>query len=247
MDTVDASANREVRKDDSPANTSRWTVLWRDWIRPLLVILLIVGSVRSAVADWNYVPTGSMKPTILEGDRIFVNKLAYDLKVPFTTWRLAEWSNPARGDVVVLFSPADDTRYVKRVIGLPGDRVELRDNELFLNGQPVPHNDLDGAAVAEIAAEQQPQHWFLTEELDRGPHTVMLTPDRISARSFGPVVVPAGHFFVMGDNRDNSLDSRWFGFVSRDRIVGQALAVVMSMDPNKTLRPRWRRFFTGLP
>src|SRR5688572_14845969 len=93
--------------------------------RPFVFVILIVLSFRSSIADWNDVPTGSMNPSILEGDRIFVNKLAYDLKVPFTTWHLAAWDNPKRGDVVVFFSPHDGIRLVKRVIGVPGDRVEV--------------------------------------------------------------------------------------------------------------------------
>src|SRR5437763_6989365 len=97
-------------------------------IRVFLAMLLVVSSLRSALADWNDVPTGSMKPTIQEGDRVVVNKLAYDLKFPFTTYELAKWGNPQRGDIVVLFSPLDGVRLVKRVIALPGDHVELRDN-----------------------------------------------------------------------------------------------------------------------
>src|ERR1044072_4562551 len=94
---------------------------WRKETRPLLILLWIGFSIRSSLADWNDVPTGSMRPTILEGDRVFVNKLAYDLKVPFTTWRIAEWSNPQRGDIVVFFSPHDGKRLVQRVGGLPAD------------------------------------------------------------------------------------------------------------------------------
>ena len=94
----------------------RW---WQQEIRPLLILALILFSIRSSLADWNDVPSGSMQPTILVGDRIFVNKLAYDLKVPFTTWHLAQWSNPQRGDIVVFYSPQDGTRLVKRVVGLP--------------------------------------------------------------------------------------------------------------------------------
>src|SRR5512135_1934600 len=101
-----------------PARLRHW---WRKEIRPLLLLVLVVCSIRSSLADWNDVPTGSMNPTILEGDRIFVNKLAYDLKVPFTTWRLARWGGPARGDIVVFAAPEDGKRLVKRVIGLPGD------------------------------------------------------------------------------------------------------------------------------
>src|SRR5882672_9874916 len=111
--------------------------LWREWIRPAGLIAAIVFPLKSALADWNWVPTGSMKPTILEGDLVFVNKLAYDLKVPFTLWRLAEWDNPKHEDIVVFFSPKDETRLVKRVIGLPGDTTELRNNVLLRNGRPM--------------------------------------------------------------------------------------------------------------
>src|ERR1044071_8231489 len=109
--------------------------LWRQWIKPFAFMAIIVFPLKSALADWNWVPSGSMKPTILEGDLVFVNKLAFDLKVPFTLWRLAEWSNPQRGDIVVFFSPKDGTRLVKRVIAGPGDAVELRNNVLYLNGK----------------------------------------------------------------------------------------------------------------
>src|SRR6478672_6190122 len=111
--------------------------LWRKEVRPLLITVLVMFAVRSSLADWNDVPTGSMKPTILEGDRVFVNKLAYDLKVPFTTLHVAEWSAPHRGDIVVFYSPYDGQRLVKRVIGLPGDTIELRQELLVLNGQPI--------------------------------------------------------------------------------------------------------------
>src|SRR5580698_7937156 len=91
----------------------RWKKLWRE-SKSMLVTIVILLAVRSAIADWNDVPTGSMNPTIVQGDRVFVNKLAYDLKVPFTTWHLVQWSNPKRGDIVVFFSPADEQRLVKR-------------------------------------------------------------------------------------------------------------------------------------
>src|SRR6476469_4901430 len=106
-------------------------------LRIFLVMLLVVSSLRSALADWNDVPTGSMKPTIEIGDRVVVNKLAYDLKVPFTTIELWKWADPQRGDIVVLFSPVDGTRLVKRVIAVPGDTVSLAENQVFVNGKPA--------------------------------------------------------------------------------------------------------------
>src|SRR6476646_11548851 len=104
-------------------------------VRVFLLMLLVISSLRSALADWNDVPTGSMKPTIQEGDRVVVNKLAYDLKVPFTMIEVAKWSDPKRGDIVVLFSPEDGVRLVKRVVALPGDKIEMRENQLLVNGQ----------------------------------------------------------------------------------------------------------------
>src|SRR6266478_3998787 len=129
------------------ALASRW---WKKEIRPLLILALILFSIRSSLADWNVVPSGSMQPTILVGDRVLVNKLAYDLKVPFTTWHIAEWSNPQRGDIVVFFSPKDGERLVKRVIGLPGDTVESRDDRLIINGQPVEYASPDPAIAAQL-------------------------------------------------------------------------------------------------
>jgi len=228
-----------------------WKQRCRQWARqelkPLLIMVLVMFAVRSAIADWNDVPTGSMKPTILEGDRVFVNKLAYDLKVPFTTWHLAQWDNPKRGDIVVFFSPADGVRLVKRVIGLPGDRIDLVNNKVLVNGAPVKYEALSQETIAELPAAEQPRHQFATEELAGHPHPVMTTPALPARRSFGPVIVPEGKYFMMGDNRDNSFDSRFYGSVERRQIVGRASAVVISLDRGDHYLPRWHRFFTVLP
>ncbi len=233
-----------VKQTEWKQKSLKW---WRESIKPMLIMLLVMFAFRSAVADWNDVPTGSMNPTIMEGDRVFVNKLAYDLKIPFTTRHVMQWSDPKRGDVVVFFSPADEKRLVKRVVGLPGDRIEMVSNELLVNGEPVKYEPLDPKIINEIAPEKQSQHHFATELLAEHPHPVMATPLRPSARSFGPITVPDGQFFMMGDNRDNSFDSRFYGSVERQRIVGRASAVVMSLDRDDYYLPRWHRFFTGLP
>ena len=133
---------------------SQW---WKQEIRPLLFLLLIMFSIRSSLADWNDVPSGSMQPTILVGDRVLVNKLAYDLKVPFTKWHIAEWSNPQRGDIVVFFSPKDGTRMVKRVIGLPGDTIELWNNQLVINGEPVNFTTLEPAVSQQLVGPERAQ------------------------------------------------------------------------------------------
>src|SRR5439155_8733076 len=123
----------------SDSNAVRRSVeyLWREWLRPAILIAAVIFPLKSAVADWNWVPSGSMKPTILEGDLVLVNKLAYDLKFPFTLWRLASWNKPRRGDIVVFFSPKDGTRLVKRVMAGPGDTIEIHGNVVTLNGEKM--------------------------------------------------------------------------------------------------------------
>jgi len=221
----------------------RW---WRDEIRPLLVIGVILFAVRSSLADWNDVPTGSMKPTILEGDRVFVNKLAYDLKVPFTTWHIAEWSNPRRGDIVVFFSPHDGQRLVKRVIGLPGDTVELRNNVLVLNGAPLQYKPIADELLRDLEPKDRASHVFASEQLSSQSHAVAAYPMVRALRDFGPYTVPEGRYFMMGDNRDDSFDSRYYGCVERKQIVGRATSVVLSFDRKNCWSPRWHRFFSSL-
>ncbi|HYO75254.1 MAG TPA: signal peptidase I, partial [Thermoanaerobaculia bacterium] len=195
-------------------------------IRIFVLMILIVSSLRSALADWNDVPTGSMKPTIQEGDRVVVNKLAYDLKVPFTTIQITKWADPQRGDIVVLFSPDDGIRLVKRVVAIPGDQVELRQNQLYINGVVAKQSPV---ATTELA--QFGRAYVFAENLTGHEHQMMTTPDATSPlSSFGPIQVPPGHYFVLGDNRDNSNDSRFIGFIERRRIVGEAVAVAFSLD-----------------
>lgn len=219
---------------------------WRKEIRPLLILALILFSIRSSLADWNDVPTGSMRPTIIEGDRIFVNKLAYDLKVPFTTWHIAEWDNPQRGDIVVFFSPHDGKRLVKRVIGLPGDTIELHNNQLILNGTPVEYQPIAVELLHHIPATERDGRVFASENLPGQTHAVAGNPATPALRTFAPFVVPQGEYFMLGDNRDDSFDSRFWGTVKREKIIGRATAVVLSFDKNNYWLPRWTRSFTSL-
>src|SRR5207244_3850091 len=171
----------------------RW---WHKEIRPLLVLTLVLFSIRSSLADWNDVPSGSMKPSILEGDRVFINKLAYDLKVPFTTWHLAEWSNPRRGEIVVFYSPHDGKRLIKRVIGLPGDTIELRNNALVLNGEPVEYRPIAEELLRDVELSERASHVFATEQLPGQSHAVAGYPAVRALRNFGPIRVPEGHYFM---------------------------------------------------
>src|SRR3954467_2212422 len=158
----------------------RFRVFVRRQIVPLVIMIISLCSFPPAIADWNVVPTGSMNPTIIEGDRIFVNKLAYGLRVPFTMWYVAQWSQPQRGEVVTFTSPADGVRLVKRVIGLPGETVELRDDHLLINGQPAHYAPAGPGVAGQI---------FATETTDAGAHPIVITPARPARRNFGPVTV----------------------------------------------------------
>lgn len=236
--------------DSTPQSESsigaKLTIFWREWLRPFLVILLVLLSFRSAIADWNHVPTGSMRPTILEGDRIFVNKISYDLRVPFTTRRIAEWSHPERGDIIVFLSPADGKRLVKRVIGVPGDRIELRRHRLSINGRKAAYQRIDPESIGYLDDAERTSYRIDNESLaGKDPHAIMTRPWFSGRSTFSPMTIGGGQFFVMGDNRDDSADSRVFGLVDRRLILGKATGVAMSVDPERRYRPRWDRFLQG--
>lgn len=219
--------------------------LWRGWVKPFALFFVIMAPLRSALVDWNWVPSGSMKPTILEGDLVLVNKLSYDLKVPFTTRHLMQWGDPARGDIAVFYSPSDGKRLVKRVVGLPGDTVELRDEVLYVNGVAERYSMRDPAAFRrDVFEDRNPV--VAVEHLGGCDHYVMALPGRRALRSFGPYAVPTGRYFMMGDSRDNSNDSRFIGTVARDQIVGRASTVIVSFDTSRYLLPRLNRIVHSL-
>lgn len=220
---------------------------WYSWGRDIVVVLAIMIPIRSSIADWNHVPTGSMKPSIIEGDRIFVNKLAYDLKVPLTKLRLASWRNPERGDVVTFFSPKDGTRLVKRVVGLPGDTVEMRNNRLIINGTLARYSSLADHATTDPAFSNAWKNNVVMETIGEETHPVRFSTQSSPLRTFGPVDVPEGQYLMLGDNRDNSADSRVFGFVKRELIMGKSSVLVISLNPEKFYLPRIGRWFQKLP
>jgi len=187
-----------------------------------------------------------MEPTILPGDRVFVNKLAYDLKVPFTTWQVARWGDPRRGDVVVLWSPHDGQRIVKRVVGIPGDLIEVQGHRLRVNGQPATYEALPALLATAQDLKSLPMADMAIEAVAGRSHAVMNAAENGPGSDLGPIVVPPGSYFLMGDHRDSSFDSRYWGFAERRRIVGRAVAVVASIDVENGYHPRWQRFFTAL-
>ncbi len=215
----------------------------KNWLknnRGVLVFILCLGLFRTAIADWNPVPTGSMRPTILEGDVVLVNRLAYDLKVPLTDISLAHLGDPERGDIVTFSSPKDGTRLIKRLVALPGDTVQLRDNRLFINQQPAAYSDVTEVREP-IGLDRYVDATRVTETFDGSHRSVQFLPVLDAKSNFGPVVVPPDQFFMMGDNRDNSEDSRYIGFVPRHLIIGRAGHILVSADIKHNWHPRFDR------
>jgi len=204
--------------------------------KSFLLFISLMFVFRSSIADWNDVPTGSMNPTIVEGDRILVNKMAYDLRLPFTNIQLMKLSDPERGDIVIFNSDVANKRFVKRVIGIPGDTVELRDNALLINGQMLEYKTLSSDQVS----------LDKTEIIKGVEHLIRINKEGSSLSSFLPVKVPEGSYLVLGDNRDNSSDSRVIGLIPRDEIIGRTKSVILSLNYQNYFIPRADRFIHAL-
>ena len=219
------------------------------WLRAnkgFILFLMLFGVFRTAVADWNPIPSASMRPNLVEGDVVFVNRLAYNLKVPLTDIVLQHTGEPQRGDIVTFSSPLDGTRLIKRIIALPGDTVAMRNEQLVINGRAAQYSALDTVAET-IAAVGQLQAQRVSEQGvgQAQAHRIQLLPQLPARRDFATVTVPAGHYMMLGDNRDNSADSRYFGFVPRELLIGKAERILVSADIQDAWQPRFDRF--GMP
>lgn len=212
----------------------------------LFIIFLFVF--RGAVADWHPVPTGSMKPNILEGDVIWENKLAYDLQIPFTDISLMRTGEPKRGDIIVFTSAAADKRMIKRLIGLPGDTVEVRDNRLFINNEAAEYTNLRDKTLEPMRDVDKETGIYALEKLsDAEPHVVQVKPGEYNPlQNFQKITIPDDHYFFMGDNRDNSADSRYYGLIPRSEIRGHATRILLSLNKNDSYKPRFERFLEML-
>ena len=158
------------------------------------------------------------------------------------TWRLLQWDDPARGDIVVLLSPVDGRRFLKRVIGLPGDCVAVRRGQTFIDGESVSYLPMEREQRKELERLGFAASGLAVDSLAGLAHVALVGSTSLAGHDFGPVVVPAGHYFLVGDDNDSG---SW-GFASRDNILGRAAALTLSVDLDR-YRPRWSRFFTALP
>ena len=211
-------------------------VLWQ-WVQTFTIAVLVFLFVRAFFVEAFKIPSGSMERTLLPGDFLLVDKLAYGAEVPFTRYRLPGYRTPARGDIIVFEYPLDATKtYVKRLVGLPGDTLSMREGALMRNGaivsEPyVVHSDPDLDPGNEQFGWQRPYLVRTAEAAAFGDH-----PTR---NNWGPLVVPAGKYFALGDNRDNSEDSRYWGFVPAENVRGRPLVVYYSYAPDSGSEFRW--------
>ncbi len=242
------TTSREGRPE--PPSLLRW--VW-DWTKTIATAVLIFLLIRTFVVEAFQIPTGSMENTLLIGDFLLVNKAAYGAEVPGTDWSLPAFEQPHRGDVVVFQPPPSagqtpSTRYVKRIVGVPGDTLSMRNGVLYRQGHRVsepyvkhirPHRDLTNPSFG------WQRHYLVRAAKAAGSY-------RPTRDNWGPISVPTGHYFVMGDNRDNSEDSRYWGFVPRDAIRGKPLIVYYSYRERSTAslpwltQIRWGRFLTPI-
>jgi signal peptidase I len=229
-------------------------------VLPVLAIFLVA---RIALAEAYRIPSGSMEPTLLVGDWLFVNKLRFGPHIPYTHTNLPGYAEPQRNDVAVFESPPQPPEIriapdeitptlVKRIIGIAGDTVHMRDGLLYVNGVPRPRTDSSAFPAGDMANAEMSifdwQHQFQAHDSRFGA-----APTHPTLHNWGPLVVPVGHFFMMGDNRDDSVDSRYYGMVPRENLRGRPTFVYYSYDADKGVpyfraatEIRWSRIGTWI-
>jgi signal peptidase I len=235
------SATSALHQKSSSVKKSRnqWII---ENVVSLALALLIVFMIRSSVIEAFKIPSGSMIPTLLIGDHIFVNKFAYGFKVPFSDLitdhpiYVVKRDPPKRGDVIVFMYPKDESfYYIKRVVGVPGDTVELRNKIIYINQKMVSRDLIMGVQAENLFKSMDDPKYNATnldlyqEHLDQANHIMMLDKTNFMGESYGPITVPPDSLFVMGDNRDFSNDSRFWGFVPMKNVKGKAVVIWLSL------------------
>ena len=201
----------------------------REYAEALAIAVLLALFIRTFIIQAFKIPSGSMKSTLLIGDHLLVNKFTYGIKIPFIDKFLIQFKKPEKGDVVVFKWPEDESKdFIKRVIGVAGDTIEIKDDQLYVN-----HKKVKTILVGKYSDEEMSNADVYEEIIGNKKHKIL--HKREKHENFGPVTVPKDSIFVMGDNRDNSQDSRYWGFVKLEKIKGKALIIYWSW-------PHWKRF-----
>lgn len=202
--------------------------VWVEYSKSFFPVILVVFMIRSFIVEPFKIPSGSMMPTLLAGDFILVNKFAYGLRVPILNNSFIEVGHPKRGDVFVFHYPPDPSiDYIKRVVGVPGDKIEYRDKRLYINGQKLDVTFAEDYQYTSAGLNMVYAKRY-QEQLGEVKHDILIDEETIS--SDGTVEVPPGYYFAMGDNRDNSKDSRVWGFVPENNLVGKAFLIWWNFD-----------------
>ncbi len=214
-----------------------------EYAKAFFPVILIVLLLRSFLVEPFRIPSGSMMPTLLDGDFILVNKYTYGIRLPVINKKILDVDTPNRGDVIVFRFPKNPSiDYIKRIVGLPGDRISYRGKVVYVNGEPM-KQELQGSYLGEGTALSMTGASLRTERLGEVEHQILARPERLAGD--GEFRVPEGHFFVMGDNRDNSNDSRFWGTVPEENLVGKAFMIWMNWDKvDNTIR--WNRLGSSI-
>jgi len=218
----------------------------REWIKSIAIALVIWFFVRSLLVEAFRIPSGSMENTLQIGDFLFVNKALYGAEIPIVGTKLPAFREPVHQDIVIFNSPEEPgVNVVKRVIGIGGDTLSMMGGDLYRNGELVEEPYIVRSGTAYDPEDPRMREWQVRYLVDRDPRSY-----RPSLRNWGPIVVPPDSFFVMGDNRDNSYDSRYWGFLGRDRVSGRPLFIYYSFDKTSVMPlpfltgVRWSRIFS---
>ncbi len=205
-----------------------------EWIKSIVVAFILFVVIRTFLVEAYRIPSGSMEKSLLIGDFLLVNKAVYGANIPFTRRTLPAFSGPKRGDIVVFVPPhVEDQNYVKRLVGAPGDTVEMRTRALYLNGVRQDESYARYGDTPEVYSHRM--DW----QCDFLPATALRGDCRPTRDNWGPIVVPRAHYLMLGDNRDDSEDSRYWGFVEAGAIKGKPLVVYYSFDPASPKKMPW--------
>lgn len=226
---ADADGGDEIEEGEGPTAESAYqTPKIVEYARSFFPIFLIVLILRSFIAEPFRIPSGSMMPTLLIGDFILVNKFGYGIRLPIVDTKIIDLGFPQRGDVIVFRSPENPaTPFIKRVVGLPGDRIAYYNKTVFVNGKAADQETL-GPFIGTGSATSMSGASLRAENLDGRIHEILIQPGAPTLE--GKLVVPEGNYFVLGDNRDNSRDSRFWGTVPEELLIGRAFLIWMSWD-----------------
>lgn len=226
-----------------PENTQKRS-FYKEWIEPFLIAAIVALFIRQFVVEAFKIPSGSMIPTLTIGDHLLVNKFVYGPRIPFTDSRIFTWKEPKRGEIIVFKYPEnEDKNFIKRVVGLPGDKIQITNGKLYINDQPVsiaPSAPPADKSIEDARSFGKPTYY--AEQLGTIRHQMQYLVDQ-TGKNDGPWLVPKDSVFVMGDNRDNSQDSRVWGFVKYNKILGKALIIYWSWDGDERW-VRWERIAT---